>query len=150
MLLREFHSRKRKRKIQEINCLRSKLHYPMMRHWLKCKLKEDDWTILLQCCLPQPAKQIQSYVTQTNWEPLPPHYAVLGWTKGGIFKSCPRVPKLRICLWISNELQIEQAWMNSTQPQTEANSLYLFVCIYNFIFFSIFHFLCGPFTIKSF
>ena len=28
--------------------------------------------------------------------PLPPHYAIFGWTNGSIFQSCPRVPKLRI------------------------------------------------------
>ena len=28
----------------------------------------------------------------------PPHYAIFGRTKGGIFKSCPRVPKLWVWL----------------------------------------------------
>ena len=30
--------------------------------------------------------------------PLPPHYAIFGQTKGGIFKSCPRIPELRVWL----------------------------------------------------
>ena len=37
-------------------------------------------------------------LTRFGDPPYPPHYAIIGRTKGGISKSCPRVPKLRVWL----------------------------------------------------
>jgi hypothetical protein len=51
-------------------------------------------TILLG---PQSNKNMRIPHPKKKWEPpLLPAYAIIGRTKGGIFKSCPNVPKLRL------------------------------------------------------
>ena len=62
---------------------------------------------------------------QNNRGPtLPPHYAIFGRTKGGIFESCPRIPKLQIWLrrcWgrcLKVTLQTRAAEWNVKRAQT--------------------------------